>query len=374
MNPFSYGSVVSGDYFFNRIGEIEQIKTDLKNGNNLILYAPRKYGKTSLVNKVLNELEDENYNTIYLDFFNVIDKNKFVELYAKKLLKKQKLSIEDLLKKFSRFVKNLSPVVKVDSFGNPSFELSVINKEIDSNFEDVVNLPEKWGSEKEKWIIVFDEFQEINKLNGDNFEKELRSIIQFHQNVTYLFLGSKTHLLLNMFRDKNRAFYNIGKFIKLDKISEVDNIEFIRSRFKQFDIEISDDQIGSILEATERIPFYVQFLASELWQNVISQKNHVDNQDIELAVEGIISSQSDFYLELYDKLSKYQKKVLLAIAESGKEIYSKKYADKFDLSTASSTQRAISKLQDIGIIEKEENNVIFSDPFFKRYLLLRFKA
>ena len=93
MNPFSYGSVVSGDYFFDRSEEVKQIKTDLKNGNNLILYAPRKFGKTSLVNKVLEELENEKYNTVYLDFFNVIDKNKFVQLYAKKLLKKKNTTL-----------------------------------------------------------------------------------------------------------------------------------------------------------------------------------------------------------------------------------------------------------------------------------------
>lgn len=374
MNPFSYGSVVSGDYFFDRSEEVKQIKTDLKNGNNLILYAPRKFGKTSLVNKVLEELENEKYNTVYLDFFNVIDKNKFVQLYAKKLLKKKKLSIEELLKSFGKFVKSLSPAVKIDTFGNPSFELSIINHETNSSFEEVVNLPENWGSKKDRWIIVFDEFQEINKLNGDNFEKELRSIIQFHNNVTYLFLGSKTHLLLNMFRDKSRAFYNIGKFLKLDKIPEADNIEFIKSRFKQFNIEISGEQIGYILETTESIPYYVQFLASELWQNVISVKKKINIEDIDKAVEGIIGSQSDFYLELYDKLSQYQKNVLLAIAESGVGIYSKKYADKFGLSSTSSTQRAVSKMYDEGIIEKEKGGILFSDPFFKRYLLSRFSA
>lgn len=372
MNPFSYGSVVSGDYFFDRSEEVKQIKTDLKNGNNLILYAPRKFGKTSLVNKVLDELEKEKYNTVYLDFFNVIDKNKFVQLYAKKLLKKKKLSIEELLKSFGKFVKSLSPAVKIDTFGNPSFELSIVNRETNSSFEEVVNLPENWGSKKDRWIIVFDEFQEINKLNGDNFEKELRSIIQFHNNVTYLFLGSKTHLLLNMFRDKSRAFYNIGKLLKLDKIPEADNIKFIKSRFQQFDIEISGEQIGYILETTESIPYYVQFLASELWQNVISVKKKINLEDIDKAVEGIISSQSDFYLEVYDKLSQYQKNVLLAIAESGIGVYSKKYADKFGLSSTSSTQRAVSKMYDEGIIEKEKSGILFSDPFFKRYLLSRF--
>ena len=185
-------------------------------------------------------------------------------------------------------------------------------------------------------------------------------------------MGSKTHLLLNMFRDKSRAFYNIGKFMKLNKISEKDNMKFIRSRFKKFGIEISPENINYILKVTERIPFYVQFLSSELWQNVISVKNKINVKDIDKAVEGIITSLSDFYLELYDKLSQYQKKVLLALIESGKEVYGKKYADKFGLSSPSSTQRAINKLRDEGIIEKDNSIYNFTDPFFKKFLQLRF--
>jgi len=103
-------------------------------------------------------------------------------------------------------------------------------------------------------------------------------------------------------------------------------------------------------------------------------KKNVNKKDIDKAVERIISSQSDFYLELYDKLSKYQKKVLLAVAESGIGIYSKSYADKFGLSSISSTQRAVKKLLDVGIIEKEKKYMLFSDPFFKNYLQKQFKV
>ncbi len=374
MNPFSYGSVVCGEYFYNRTEEISQLESDLTNGNNIILYAPRKYGKTSLINRVLENLEKKNFNTIYIDFFNVIDRNKFIELYVKKLLQKRKFSVEEIIKSFNKFVKNITPSVKFDNFGNPSFELSISERDSDTNFEDVVNLPEKWGGKKEKWIIVFDEFQEINKLNGENFEKELRANIQFHQNVTYLFLGSKTHLLLNMFRDKSRAFYNVGKFVKLKKISEKENTNFIKSRFKKFNIEISDEHIKYMLGVTENIPFYVQFLSSELWQSVISSKNKIENEDINKAIDRIIAGQSDYYLELYDKLSQYQKKLLLALIETGSEVYSKKYAEQHRLSSASSTQRAISKLIDEGIVEKEQSGFQFSDPLFKKYLKLRFKA
>ena len=372
MNPFSYGGVVSGSYFFNRTNEIGKLKTDLKNNNNVILYAPRKYGKTSLVTKVLDELETENYNTIYLDFFNVIDKNKFIEIYAKKLLQKRKLSIEAIIKSFAKFVKNITPSVKFDNLGNPSFELNINKSDTNRSFEEIINLPEKWGNANDKWIVVFDEFQEINKLNGDNFEKELRSLIQFHQNVTYLFLGSKTHLLLNMFLDKNRAFYNIGKFMKLEKISDSEYRKFIISNFQKFGISILESQINYMLEVTEGIPFYVQFLSSELWQYVITVKKRVENKDIERAIQNILSSQTDYYFELFGKLSQYQKKLLLALKENGNEVFSKNYSDKFGLSSASSTQRALNKLILEGIVEKGNNRIVFSDPFFKRFLHYKF--
>ncbi len=51
MNPFKYGKIVSGAYFYNRKTELARIKSTLSGGNNLVLYAPRRYGKSSLVNK-----------------------------------------------------------------------------------------------------------------------------------------------------------------------------------------------------------------------------------------------------------------------------------------------------------------------------------
>ena len=91
MNPFRYGGVVSGKYFYNRVGEVARLKNDLRNINNLVLYAPKRFGKTSLITKVLSELNSEGINTIYLDFFNVFDRKKFFELYAKKLLNQKRL-------------------------------------------------------------------------------------------------------------------------------------------------------------------------------------------------------------------------------------------------------------------------------------------
>jgi hypothetical protein len=248
-----------------------------------------------------------------------------------------------------------------------------------------------------KWVVVFDEFQEINRLNGDNFEKRLRAVIQFHKNVSYVFMGSKTHLLLNMFRDKSRAFYNVGKIIKVEKIPEYETIKFLTKRFADFNITLTKDSAEYIINVSENIPYYIQFIAAEVWQTkvavehppsdspkanykktdhtgLINEKTKIEKKDIDIAVNRLIDAQSDYYLELYSNLSSYQKKVLFAISESGSNIFSKEYAAKYGLSSGSSTQRAVQKIVDLAIVEKNGEEYLFTDPFFKKYIQLRFKA
>jgi len=88
----------------------------------------------------------------------------------------------------------------------------------------------------------------------------------------------------------------------------------------------------------------------------------------------VIEAQSDYYLELYTNLSAYQKRVLIAISKNGSNIFSKEYSEKHSLSTVSSTQRAVQKLIDLAIIEKNGEEYLYSDPFFKKFIILRFKA
>ena len=170
MNPFKYGTVVTGEYFYDRTEELKSIKNDIKSGNNLIIYAPRRYGKTSLIIKVLDELEKEGMNTIYIDFFKVHDSRKFLELYSLKILEKKFITTEGIIKQFRTFVKSIVPSVTFDEKGKTTFQVQIQSaQKSDTTFEEVINLPEKISG-KEKWVVVFDEFQEINKLNGESFE------------------------------------------------------------------------------------------------------------------------------------------------------------------------------------------------------------
>jgi AAA+ ATPase superfamily predicted ATPase len=203
MNPFSYGTVVKEPYFFDRKEEKERIISTLTGGNNLVLYAPRRYGKTSLVMNVIETLTSLGYHCIYFDFMTVYSRESYVEVFSKAIFKQQG-GTKNIIETIAKIVKGIRPKLTFDHKGEPEFSLDFLETKIsDKTIDEVIDLPEKLYSSGKRLIIIMDEFQDIEKLNGENFEKLLRSKIQHHSNVNYLFLGSRTHILQDMFNNKS---------------------------------------------------------------------------------------------------------------------------------------------------------------------------
>jgi len=170
-NPFKFGTVVSGNFFYNREDELQRIKQVLIGGNNITLYAPRRYGKTSLVNKVLRELDEEGFTTVYLDMMSVYSRETFIKNYTGTIAGKLGKSLETVIKKIARYISGIVPSLAFDSAGNPAFSLSwVVGEDKDRTLSDVINLPEKLATDGKKWIVVFDEFQEITKQTALTFD------------------------------------------------------------------------------------------------------------------------------------------------------------------------------------------------------------
>ncbi len=369
-DPFRYGKVIGEPFFINRTAELKRIKSDLISGNNLIIYSPRRYGKTSLIIKALKELEQENIQTLYFDFFKISSQQKFIEDFSKEILNSQS-SLKKSITKFQKMVHGFKPSVSFDGQGNPSFSFSFFpDIDYSQTITEVLNLPLKFSKNK-KWVIVFDEFQEIEKLNGENFEKLLRSVIQFHDNISYVFMGSKMHLLLNMFNNKERAFYKFGKLLRLDKIDKQEFKEYIVSRLNEGKFEFEENLVDELIDISDNIPYYVQFFASELWYEGLINNQHIGKQQFDKAIDNIITNQQDYFLQLLESLTNYQKKVLFALTRETKNLFSNDYATRHRLGAISSTKRALDKLVKIGIIEKTGTTLEFSDPFFPLFLKLR---
>jgi uncharacterized protein len=366
-NPFRYGIAVDDQYFIDREKELRDFSKWLTSGQSLVIYSPRRYGKTSLVLKLLKKLRSEGYYTAYIDFFKVNSKLRFAELYYTEIIK-QLPSWEKALKKVSGLTRSVRPVVSVDQQGLPSVSVKFEDSAGYQDLTELLELPQKLSGKK-NWVIVFDEFQEINRLNGDSFEKEMRAAFIHHKNVGYAFLGSKMHMLLNMFTHESRAFYQFGKIIELKKLPADIFKEFIDSGFKRAGISFKGDISEKIIDICEGIPHYIQYLASGAWEEAIENKSKLDDVVLERAIWKIIINQDDYFSAQYERLTLHQQTVLKAVSVDNANIYNHAFTTKYNLKSPSSIQRSVERLLNDGILMRQSDTYHFTDPFFRRWIM-----
>jgi AAA+ ATPase superfamily predicted ATPase len=365
-NPFRYGIAVDDPYFVDREQELKDYSKWLISGQSLVIYSPRRYGKTSLMLKLLKKLKQEGYHTVYVDFFRVTSRRRFAELYYSEILK-QLPSWQKTIKKLSSLTMRIRPVISVDEQGMPVVSLKFGESSGSEDLTELFDLPQKL-SDKKRWIIVFDEFQEINRLNGDSFEKEMRASLIHHTNVGYAFLGSKMHLLLNMFTHENRAFYQFGKIIELKKLPFEIMVEYMESGYKKTGINIKEGIAGHIINTCEAIPHYIQYLASASWEEAVESKAGLDEAVLRKAVQKILINQADYFTSQYERLTLHQQNVLKAISVENENIFNAGFMEKYNLNAISSVQRSVERLLAEGILARQQNAYLFTDPFFKMWL------
>jgi len=368
MNPFSYGTIVKADNFYDRKEECARIVNTLAGGNNIVLYAPRRFGKTSLVFKAMEQLEKAGFICVYFDFMPVFSPESFVRLYAKALSARQS-NLNKFAQSFTAIIKNLRPVLTFGQDGAPEFSIDFANTEVDETIiSQLLDMPEMLAKDNKRVIVFFDEFQEVEKLKNINFEALLRSKVQQQQQTNYLFFGSKTHLLKEMFNDKKKAFYNSAMQMSIGSLPEKDTIEFLRTKFSASNISLDDETAKYLIAVAADIPHYIQLLASEIWQYMINNQTIVTKTIVDACAHKVLALKSDYYMELFDHRSQNQKQLLNALTFEGKNIFSAAYIKKYRLSAIGTLQRSVRELVNDGIIEKRDNEYFIADPFFKLFV------
>jgi len=367
MNPFNYISIAEGDNFYDRKEETKRIVDTLEGGNNIVLFAPRRYGKTSLVFRAMQQLEERGISCVYIDLMPVYSLESFAELYLQALYQKQ-----TGLEKFIQIVaalKNIRPKMTFDDFGKPQFGIEFAESKVSpATIAEILDLPEKMAHDGKRIVVVMDEFQEIRELNKFGLEALMRSKIQMHHHANYLFLGSKTHIIQDMFMAKNRPFYNSAITLQISTLPERETIDFITSRFAEYNIHISEELCRYIIARVENIPYYIQLLCAEIWQYMMPQLHEVNTDIVDECYERVVEMKSDYYFERTDKLSVLQRRLLIALTKSGENIYSADYIKQNQLVGASSLQKAVAVLLDEGIIDKTGSRYSFCNPFYKTYI------
>ena len=372
-NPFVYGKEVKGKAFFNRVRESNELLKDIHNGVNVLMFSPRRYGKTSLIKHVLKKAEKEGMITCYCNLYPLLEENDFISLFAAAIGE----SLREPLKKGIELLKtlftSLSPTVTIGNDGKPAFSLQPnFSQKKDLLLDELLTAMPTYAKKKKKQaVIVFDEFQQIGQLPTDWLEKTLRTHFESHANVTYIFLGSRKHLLLGLFNHPKKPFYRSVKHFPLDKMNVRDYANFIRKGFSSARLNMDEATIHYLIELAERHPYYVQFLTHEVWDDALRSEEKANKGMIDEALQRMTETESGAFQNIWDLLTIKQRETLRAISliEAGELPFSQAFLKKHGIGSAATFRKSLQSLAEKDLIEKTENTYSIQDFLFKRWLV-----
>ncbi len=316
-NPFRYGGIVRGEYFADRQDELAELVREMKNLNRLFLISPRRFGKTCLLFNLMDQLTSLGYATVYLDINAYPDIRSLASAWTQVTSKALESNIDKLVKIFSGF-QRLRPKVSVGQDGSLStgLEVAVDEKNAISALLEGMSQADQLARQKKRKLIVFvDEFSDIQKYNGHTLEKALRSEIQMHEHIGYIFSGSEQSIMLSMIRDQSRAFYKLGRIMELGPIKRAGYVGFIQDWFKRSDFSCDKTILGSVFDLGEDIPYNIQRLCHNMWEK--AQEGHQITPSLVSRLPFTIARQdSPHYEMLWQGISPLQKNLLAAISKT----------------------------------------------------------
>ena len=237
-NPFNFGDIALDAGFADRRQELAELTADIRNGQNVVVFAPRRYGKSSLVWRAAQSLVARPEVLVaQVDLMLTATKEQLAAALAKAIYEEIATPLFRVRERMTQVVSGLriAPVVTVDPQTGElgfSFRAGHERADVDATLEALFELPARLAASRGKRVaIVFDEFQEILWLDP-RLPSMMRSIFQTQPDVAHVYLGSKRSLMRRLFNDKNEPFWRSAKQVELGLIPADEFAPFLVERFE----------------------------------------------------------------------------------------------------------------------------------------------
>ncbi|MCM1530817.1 MAG: hypothetical protein NC114_00895 [Ruminococcus flavefaciens] len=366
--PFIFGVATSGENFTDRTKETERLLLNFKHGVNTVLISPRRWGKTSLVQKVCGMAQSAKLKVVFLDIFSCRSERDFYDAFAAAILKQTSSKWEEWVENAKLFLSRISPKITMGPDPMSDFSVSLEMNPKSDDIEEILQLPERIAQKKKcKVVICIDEFQQIAEFNDSKtFQKRLRTAWQLQKSVSYCLFGSKQHLMNELFEKKSLPFYKFGDTIYLDKIGTSDWVEYICKRFTATGKRISQTLAEKICQRVDNHSSYVQQLAWLVW---IHTGKTATAQNLEDAWQDIIDQNTPLFEKQTESLSTYQMNFMRAVVNgTDKEFTSQEILQRYQLGSSANVSVIKQALVKKELIELEKQRVIIPDPILKVWL------
>ena len=370
-NPFIIKAYKSKELFCDREEELRLLMGNCTSRRDTTLISQRRIGKTGLILRLYDELKDArpDIHTIYVDIFASQNIDDFIRMLAEAAMRAfpQKTTIGE---KLLVFIKALRPQVSFDTItGEPQLQISYQTAQ--EKEYTLRSLFDFLDSQQTPIVMAIDEFQQIREYPETNLEALLRTYIQQTHNITFIFCGSKKHIMTDIFTNARKPFYASTAFLNLGKIPTDIYKTFITSLFAKGQRQVEDDALDFVLDWTRCHTFYTQQLCHTIYENGSALVNIVEAK---AACVKLLQQGEAFYLQYRQMLTEKQWKFLVAVAKEGavRQVTSSVFLQRHNLGTPSSARQQAEALCEKGLLDTEATldyvEYSVSDVFFSRWL------
>ncbi len=371
-NPFLFGALALDEAFADRRLELAELVSDMRNGQDVVVFAPRRYGKSSLLWAARQALVSEGVLVAQVDLMTTPTKERFAAALAEAIYEDIASTLERVRDKASAAFRGLrlQPSMGFNpDTGGVSFSFAAGREptDIDTTIEQLLELPAALGADRRRrTALVLDEFQEVVEIDP-HLPKLLRAIFQRQPEVSHVYLGSKRHVMERIFNDENEPLWRSAKPIELGRIPIDEFGSFLHERFERGRRSVKPETIGRLLQLTQGHPHATQELAYFLWEHV-NEGACATVDDLDAALEALLRAEDARFILLWEETATVQRLLLQALAAEPGRPYSKPYRDRHGLPAAASVQTAVRALERRELVSRESGEHRIAEPFLAEWL------
>ena len=376
-NPFRFGRIVSGEAFTDRETDLLVLQRELRDGQNILIEAPRRFGKTSLILEVRRRLVADGIPVAYLDCMLVPSRARLADRLASAYLEAFRTPAqraEDWIVQHLKAVR-IRPTLTITDEGHAqvSFEAaSAGGHNLDALLEQLFAEPEAIarGGKKKRLVVILDEFQDLVEL-GPGLLRQLRAVIQHQQHVSYAFLGSRQGLLRKAIHDRGAPLLKMARPYPLGPLPREEFAHFLLARFKASGRPLPKDAVYTLIDFTGGHPNDTQEAAHFLWEVALLPLS--SEELVRTAIDRVLDAEAAQMTVLWHDSAPAQRSLLVALVEwGGRNIYSEDYRRRANLGAATTVQRAIQTLIERELVDLDGAGVYrIKERFFEEWIRRR---
>jgi AAA+ ATPase superfamily predicted ATPase len=371
VNPFRYGPIALDESFTNRAEEIAELRRDAVNGQDVVVFAPRRFGKTSLVWRVSQVLVKDKALVAQVNLMFTPTKEQLAARLAKEIhanLLSPARRAKEGLRVFAGL--RITPTMTLDPMdGSLSFKFAGGHApdDVDATLEHLFRLLAEIATERRRRVVlIMDEFQEVAEIDS-GMTKLLRSVFQEQPEVAHVYLGSKRHMMERIFSDENEPFWRSAKRMELGPIAPALFKPFVAAGFREHGRDIEDEIVDRVLAMTGGHPYGTQEIGYFLWEETGAGETAGERR-LELAIDKLLRSEHSHFSDLWARAAANQRSLLIALAQEPGRPLTAAYRARHGLRGSSTIQKSVAALVQQEVVTAERGFVRICEPFYSEWI------